>query len=132
MPILQIPRRTRAVRPGWHSVLLRLHEQSVSVCPEYRVVDAKEKFGGLLAHIKTAEGSARGPLAYLIRAAEADASVLCEFCGAPGRARSRGDARGGWIQKVCDRCHPAWSAREIMIVSSTVRSPGRGPSATQG
>jgi hypothetical protein len=132
VPLLQIPRRIRAVGPGWQPVLLRLHEQLVTVCPEYHVVDVKEKFGGLRVHIETAEGSARDSLASLIRAAEADASVLCEFCGAPGRARPRGDAPGGWIKTVCDRCHRAWSAREIMIVSGIVRSSSRGPSATQG
>jgi hypothetical protein len=133
-PLLQIPRRIRAVGPGWHPVLLRLHEQLGAVCPDYRVVDVKEKFGGLRVYIETAEGSPRGPLTSLIRAAEADASVLCEFCGAPGRARSRGDAPAGWIKTVCDRCHRAWSARELMIVSGVVRPSGRGPctSAAQG
>jgi hypothetical protein len=131
VPLLQIPRRIRAVGPGWHAVLLRLHEQLGAVCPEYHVVDVKEKFGGLRVYIETAEGSTRGSLVSLIRAAEADASVLCEFCGAPGRARSRGDAPEGWIKTVCDRCHRAWSAREIMIVSGMVRPSGRGPSAAQ-
>ncbi|MFC8667485.1 hypothetical protein [Streptomyces sp. NPDC057199] len=32
----------------------------------------------------------------------------------------------GWIKTVCDDCRRAWSAREIMIVSGTVRYSGRG------
>lgn len=43
---VQIPRLLRAVGPGWHAVLYRLHDQLVALCPGYRALGVKEKFGG--------------------------------------------------------------------------------------
>lgn len=111
-------------------MLYRLHEQLADRWPHYRAMGVKEKFGGLRVQVDVGERTARAAAALLVRAAEADAAVLCEFCASPGRARSRTDTPGGWIKTVCDDCHRAWSAREIMIVSGVVRYSGRGPDSS--
>lgn len=122
---VQIPRLLRGVGPGWHAVLYRLHDQLVALCPGYRALGVKEKFGSLRVQVDLGERAVREAAAPLLRAAEADAAVLCEFCAGPGRARPRNDVPAGWIKTVCDICHRAWSAREIMIVSGAVRLRAR-------
>ncbi|MFD4613575.1 hypothetical protein ACFWOT_37055 [Streptomyces sp. NPDC058440] len=126
-PAVQIPCLVRSVGPGWHAVLYRLHGQLVALCPGYRALGVKEKFGGLRVQVDLGERAAREAAAPFLRAAEADAAVLCEFCARPGRARRRNDVPTGWIKTVCDDCHRAWSAREIMLVNGAVRSHERGP-----
>jgi hypothetical protein len=125
-PPPQIPARTQAVGTGWHPVLGRLHEQLTVLCPGYRLVDLKEKFGGLRILLDVPEDSDSSAVRPLIQAAERDAAVTCEFCGAPGRARTRGDAPTGWVKTVCDSCHTAWSAHRLVIINGVLhRRPAK-------
>lgn len=117
---VQIPARIHAVGPGWRGLLKRLHEQIHAVFPGYRLLDLKEKFGGLRVYVEGLPGSGEA-LRSLIARAEEEAERTCEFCGAPGRIRTRDDWLGGWRKCVCDACHSDWSARRIMIVCGVVR-----------
>ncbi|GHH27156.1 TraR/DksA family transcriptional regulator [Streptomyces lanatus] len=93
----QLPDRLHVVGPGWHPLLLRLHEQLVAREPDYRIADLKEKLGGVRIHLVAAvHPEVRG----LLAAAEAQSTATCEFCGTPGRCRRRGDAAHGWIKAV--------------------------------
>ncbi|MCQ4081964.1 hypothetical protein NGB36_15440 [Streptomyces sp. RB6PN25] len=110
---LQIPDCLHSVGPGWQPLLMRLHKQLKALASDYRVEDVKEKFGGLRVRVADrfdADGEFDGDWADasspLIRAAEAMSQTICEFCGAQGQPRSRGDRDGGWIKTVCERCHP--------------------------
>ncbi|WP_406485902.1 hypothetical protein [Streptomyces phaeochromogenes] len=94
--------------------------------PDGPATGVKEKFGGLRVQVDVGERAAREAAAPLVRAAEAQVGALCEFRVGPGRTRMRNDTPAGWIKTVCDDCHRAWSAREIMIVSGAVRYSGRG------
>ncbi|WP_406349800.1 hypothetical protein [Streptomyces sp. NBC_00658] len=117
----QIPDRAHAVGPGWLPLLGRLHERVITAWPGYQLVDLKEKFGGLRIRLEFPEGSESSTLRALVEAAEEEAAVTCEFCGALGRARTRGDVPGGWLKTVCDNCHLAWTAHQIMIINGVVR-----------
>jgi hypothetical protein len=119
----QIPSRMHAVGPGWRHLLERLHEQLRSAFPGYRLLDLKEKLGGLRVYVEEPPGNG-DVLRDLIARAEVEAERTCEFCGAPGRIRTRGDHPGGWRKAVCDACHSAWSAHRIMIVQGVVRDRG--------
>lgn len=100
-----------------------------TVCPGYRLVDLKEKFGCLRIRLDVSEDGAGSAVRPLIWAAERDAAVTCEFCGAPGRARTRGDAPAGWVKTVCDSCHPAWSAHRLIIINGVLhRRPAKAAS----
>lgn len=55
-----------------------------TVCPGYRLVDLKEKFGCLRIRLDVSEDGAGSAVRPLIWAAERDAAVTCEFCGSPG------------------------------------------------
>ncbi|CAL9448977.1 hypothetical protein SUDANB58_02411 [Streptomyces sp. enrichment culture] len=118
-PAWQVLDRLRAVGPGWHPLLLRLHEQIVTVDPGYRIDDLKEKLSAVRVRIS---GAAMPPeIRGLVLSAEVRSATICEFCGQPGRRRRRGDAEFGWIKAVCDSCHTAWSDHSIMIVNGVVR-----------
>lgn len=117
-PGRQLTDLLHAVGPGWHSLLLQLHEQLVARAPDYRVADLKEKLGGVRIHLATAM---HPEMRALLAAAEAQSTATCEFCGAPGRGRRRRDAAHGWIKTVCDSCHTAWSRHSILIVRGVVR-----------
>ncbi|MGW1987873.1 hypothetical protein ACWCPJ_36400 [Streptomyces collinus] len=80
--------------PGWRHLLERLHEQIRTVLPGYRLLDLKEKLGGLRVYVGWPTGSG-DILRTLIAAAEAEAERTCEFCGAPGRIRTRDDRPRG-------------------------------------
>lgn len=121
---VQIPARIHAVGPGWRHLLERLHEQIRTVLPDYRLLDLKEKLGGLRVYVEWPAGSGDTLLRTLIAAAEAEAERTCEFCGAPGRIRTRDDRPGGWRKAVCGTCHSEWSAHRIMLVQGVVRERG--------
>ncbi|CAM5315265.1 putative protein OS=Streptomyces aurantiogriseus OX=66870 GN=GCM10010251_76220 PE=4 SV=1 [Streptomyces aurantiogriseus] len=54
---VQIPARIHAVGPGWRHLLERLHEQIRTVLPGYRLLDLKEKLGGLRVYVGWPTGS---------------------------------------------------------------------------
>ncbi|MFI1928672.1 hypothetical protein [Streptomyces sp. NPDC020377] len=120
---VQIPARIHAVGPGWRQLLEHLHEQICAEFPGYRLLDLKEKLGGLRVHVDRPTGSGDA-LRALVSSAEAESERTCEFCGAPGRIRARDDWPGGWRKAVCGTCHTAWSAHRIMIVCGVVRERG--------
>ncbi|MFJ8955199.1 hypothetical protein ACIRO1_34410 [Streptomyces sp. NPDC102381] len=117
----QLPARLRTVGPGWHRLLVDLHEQLHAQHPRYQVGDLKEKFGALRIKITGVPGAARPQVQALVADTEAQSAVICEFCGAPARRRRRGDVSYGWVKAVCDGCHAAWSRHEILIVGGGVR-----------
>ncbi|MFI6662949.1 hypothetical protein ACIBL8_46565 [Streptomyces sp. NPDC050523] len=117
----QLPDRLRAVGPGWHPLLLRLHTQLLTWDADYRVEDLKEKFGAVRVHIATASGPPDPEIRGLVLSVEEQSATVCEFCGAAGRRRRRGDTPHGWIKAVCESCHAAWSRHTIMITNGAVR-----------
>lgn len=120
----QLPARLRAVGPGWHPLLLRLHEELLALDPGYQVDDLKEKLGG--ARIRITAASAAAEMRARIGAAEEQSTTICEFCGAPGRRRTRRDATEGWIKAVCEDCYSAWSHHTILIINGSVHNRGTG------
>ncbi|MFD5858759.1 hypothetical protein [Streptomyces chartreusis] len=123
---VQIPDRAHAVGPGWRELLMRLHEQLCGVAPGYVLTGFKEKLGGLRIQVE-AEGGDLVALRGVVASAEAESLRTCEFCGAPGGVRARGDAPFGWRKAVCEGCHNRWSAHQLIIVHGVVRErPGRG------
>ncbi|MGW2517661.1 hypothetical protein ACWC09_11700 [Streptomyces sp. NPDC001617] len=117
---VQIPARAHAVGPGWQELLIRLQPQLCTLDPGYVLTGLKEKLGGLRVQVE-AEGADRSSLRDAVAAAEAESVRTCEFCGAPGGVRTRNDVPGGWRMTVCDTCHGAWSAHDLMIIHGAVR-----------
>lgn len=128
----QLPDQLSAVGPGWHSLLLRLHEQLLDLDPGYRVDDLKEKLGAARIRITATSAMTRTEAQALVAAAEEQSGTVCEFCGAPGRRRRRGDVAEGWMKAVCDNCHQDWSHHTIMIINGSVRSRPNTPHGNFG
>jgi hypothetical protein len=62
-------------------------------CPQVKVVQVKEKFGGLRFYYDGGDETISG----MVRMAEVWADASCEKCGKPGVRRG-----GGWIRTLCD------------------------------
>jgi hypothetical protein len=81
------------VGPGWHPIIDRLAADLLKLGWDGKVLQVKEKFGGLRFYIE----QDMDVLHDRIDAAKAEAYRTCEICGTPGIARS-----GGWIKTLCD------------------------------
>ncbi|MEU9455033.1 hypothetical protein [Streptomyces sp. NPDC048277] len=117
-PPRQLPDRLRVVGPGWHPLLLRLHERLLSLEADYRIEDLKEKLGGVRIHVMAASTTAHAEMRGFLTEAEKQSETICEFCG---RRRRRNDDPAGWIKTVCDHCHAGWSHHTILIINGEVR-----------
>lgn len=81
------------VGPGWTKLVTKLCEDLFADGWDGRLLQIKEKFGGLRFYI-----SAESENAYaLIDAAERESDRTCDVCGAPGHQTGR-----GWIVTRCD------------------------------
>jgi hypothetical protein len=79
---------------GWFDLLDELHTAIVAIDPDYRIIQVKEKFGGLRYYV-----DANSPeVGKLIWEAEDKSVTICEVCGKPGSQR-RVDF---WITTRCD------------------------------
>ncbi|MFF5499474.1 hypothetical protein [Streptomyces aquilus] len=120
-PRRQLPDRLHVIGPGWHPVLLRLHERLLSLEPGYQLEDLKEKLGGVRIHVTATSAIALAEMRGVLTEAEKQSETICEFCGEPGRRRRRNDAPAGWIKTVCDDCYTRWSHHTILIINGEVR-----------
>ncbi|MFE4337259.1 hypothetical protein ACFRQM_50605 [Streptomyces sp. NPDC056831] len=119
----QIPARIHAVVPGWRQLLDGLHEQIRATFPDYRLLDLKEKLGGLRVYLEGPPGSG-DTLRSLTTPAEAEAERTCEFADHPAVSALAMTGREDSASGVWYLPHSAWSAHRIMIIQGVVR--GRG------
>ena len=90
---------------GWRPILEGLCASIAAMnLPELRVVQIKEKFGGLRFYVHNANSAVHAA----IDAAEREAAKICEECGAPGVSDPRmGHGYSGWIKTLCAGCRAA-------------------------
>jgi hypothetical protein len=93
MATLQLP------GPGWTLILDELHAELIERDPEYRLLQVKEKRGGLRVYAEF-DPAVKGICEGLVLQAEARAARTCERCGESGQLRS--DRR--WWLTLCDNC----------------------------
>lgn len=92
-----------ATGPGWWPIIeslcgsishyLKWRNRDEQLVEPVRVVQIKEKFGGLRFYYEGGDERIRG----MVEMAEAWAGYTCEECGVPGQLR-----HGGWIRTLCD------------------------------
>lgn len=132
----QIPARLRAVGPGWHLLLERLHAQLTVDVPGYRATDVTEKRGGLRIHVTTGEQAVTEKVRALVAASVTEAAATCEFCGAVGRPRSHGLVRPQSPDRARCRAAPlavaggAFCGRYPTGPSRRTAPSGSGPSSS--
>lgn len=79
---------------GWSDLLWKLCSDIEALRPnqDFKVVQIKEKFGGLRFYVQNSNES----IDKLISEAEGKSYFLCEECCAPGERRA-----GGWVKTLC-------------------------------
>lgn len=92
--------RYREFEDGWIKILEDLHARISSVYPDYKIIQIKEKFGGLRYYISPIPANLHDTIQGYIREAEDQAEKTCETCGAPG---SLSKSERGWLKTVCDQ-----------------------------
>jgi hypothetical protein len=89
------PWRTVSIGPGWYGIVNSLDRDLRLRCPDYRVLQVKEKFGGLRFYATGLTEAGNKEVQY----AEATAAKTCEECGQYGTLRDS----GGWYRTLCDK-----------------------------
>ena len=118
----QLDRYKNDVGQGWQSLIDILDRQLTILDPDYKILQVKEKFGGLRYYITTSEGCTNTDSMYaIIDTIELLSFRICEDCGRPGEERGN-----GWIRTLCDECEgekvsgDLVSTRNEIIPSDTV------------
>lgn len=100
------------VGDGWYPLIQNLveslHTLSLnSEMKDFKVVQIKEKFGGLRFYVSNAPPEAEK----LIDAAETASIETCEYCGKPATiTNSRGSH---WLKCICNDCNKGETKNEV-------------------
>lgn len=82
---------------GWLDLIVNLHQKLLDN-PEYRIVQVKEKFGGLRFYSQGLTPEQRP----LVRAAEEESLAVCQGCGSRENVEMRNH---GWVATLCADCN---------------------------
>jgi len=82
---------------GWLEIVSRLHARLLDN-PHYRIVQVKEKFGGLRFYTQGITEEQR----HLVRAAEKESLTVCQGCGSREEVEMRNH---GWVATLCADCN---------------------------
>lgn len=80
---------------GWRDIVHRLYASIEAVSPGHKILQIKEKFGGLRYYVAVDNYA---DVDALIRDAEAESFMTCEDCGQPGTLR----IDRVWRSTLCD------------------------------
>ncbi len=88
---------------GWDQILIDLDQDLAQVDPDYKILQAKEKFGTLRFYWQHSPGQTPKSISKfqeLVLEAEAKSAETCEQCGAPGELR----IIRRWHRTLCETC----------------------------
>lgn len=85
------------VGDGWFGIIHHLAKKIVEKDTNCRVLQVKEKFGGLRFYI----GAASAEVHEFVRDAEAQSYKVCERCGSQEGVTQ---TDGGWMKTTCTKC----------------------------
>lgn len=95
------------VGAGWYQIVSDLVDTLNALKKPYKILQVKEKFGGLRFYIEPPEDGGIAEMMYTrIAAAEAQSSKTCAICGLPAEQR----VEHGWVHIICDKC---WTRTDI-------------------
>lgn len=85
---------------GWFELIKKLCEKLKALdLKDFKVLQVKEKFGGLRFYVNGIELNKADEAYRLIDEAEAKSLTVCEECSKPGKPNEM-----GWINTLCDSC----------------------------
>jgi hypothetical protein len=82
------------VGPGWLPLIYKLSAELAACAPDVRVMQVKNKFGGLRFYIEAGSPATH----VLIELAETASFGICDQCGEPGEPRGE-----SWVATRCER-----------------------------
>lgn len=85
---------------GWANLIRQCHEKLVSFDPNYKVVQIKEKFGGLRYYFNPSTPVYTRAMHDRILPLERASYEVCEICGASGKLRKT--IQDSWLKTLCD------------------------------
>ena len=86
---------------GWATILLDCHRKLVSIDPEYKVVQIKEKFGTLRYYFDASKREYSRDMQDIAFSYERESQHVCEVCGEKGELRNRKNT-SLFVKTVCD------------------------------
>lgn len=89
------PRWAHLPGEGWWPIIASLDQDLRLLCPDYTVVQVKEKFGGLRFYANGLDPQGHE----IVLQAERAASITCEMCGRAGTLRSE----RAWVKTRCEK-----------------------------
>ena len=87
-----------SIEKGWMPIVYELCLSLAKIDPEVKVVQVKEKFGGLRFYV----GAGTDEAFDLIDETEEYLNHICEKCGSAEDVTTEGK---GWIKTMCHHCH---------------------------
>ena len=96
------------VCPGWTDLVWKCHSKLLDVVPNYKLVQVKEKFGGLCFYYTTTSttDADRDRAREIVRFYEKMSYETCDECGTTVDV-STGTLDGGkfgWVRTMCEPC----------------------------
>lgn len=89
------------VGEGWQPIVREMHAKVLEIDPDLKVVQIKEKFGGLRYYYHSEhpyQSDVSNAITDLVARAEQKCEETCEFCGEPGENK----APHGWFKTLCE------------------------------
>lgn len=87
---------------GWEDIIRSLHADLVKLFPDYKVIQVKEKFGGLRYYVDIPYNDSSMAAYSRIGYAENESLRTCEVCGEAGTTGTSKNNRF-WIRTLCDK-----------------------------
>lgn len=84
---------------GWSGVINDCHKKLLSVDPDYKVVQIKEKFGGLRYYFNPSNPVHTRVMSDIVRPFEKKSYTVCEVCGKNAKLMKR--IRDSWLKTLC-------------------------------
>jgi hypothetical protein len=84
---------------GWAELVLECHKRLVDFDGNYKVLQIKEKFGGLRYYFMPSNPAFTRTMHLRIIDLEKRSYLTCEVCGNPGNLRTR--RPNGWMKTLC-------------------------------
>jgi len=87
---------------GWYPLIISCDEELSAVCPDYNILQIKEKFGGLRYYIYAPEecDNDRVKMNNIIKSYEKLSAKTCEITGEPGVLMGETSSPFAWVKTL--------------------------------
>ena len=90
--------RGSQIGKGWFNLVIELNSKLAELCPDYKILQIKEKFGALRFYVGHIDAGLEDKVFDLINAAEEKSKTICDVCGKQGKRLNI----NGWSATRCE------------------------------